>query len=100
MTAMGLALAWRTETSAGFHAVMNLVFLPMWLLSGAFFPPSGAAGWLAVVMRLNPLTWCTEAIRGPLMGQTSWLALPLSGAFAVAMLVAATLVVASERDGA
>ncbi len=64
MTAIGLAFAWRTETSGGFHAVMNLVLMPMWMLSGSLFPMTGAAGWLAWVMWLNPLTYGVAAVRG------------------------------------
>jgi len=39
------------------------VLMPMWMLSGSLFPVSGAAGWLAWVMRLNPLTYGVEAVR-------------------------------------
>jgi ABC-2 type transport system permease protein len=93
MTALGVAFAWRTETSAGFHGVMNLVFAPLWLLSGSIFPVQGAAPWLAVVTRLNPLTWCTEAIRGPMAG-TPW-AWPLlaAAAFAAAAVLVAIWIV-------
>ncbi len=95
MTAIGVAFAWRTETTAAFHAVMNLVFMPAWLLSGALFPPQGAAGWLEVVVHLNPLSWCTQAIRGPLLGQPSLLALVGSLVFAGAAIAWATWVVSA-----
>jgi len=73
--------------------VMNLVFMPMWLLSGAFFPPGGAASWLSWIMNANPLTWCTLAIRQPMLGDPQIWPLVISVGFAVAMLVVATLVV-------
>ena len=38
MTSMGFVMAWNMESIQGFHAVMNLVLMPMWLLSGSFFP--------------------------------------------------------------
>ena len=63
LTGLGFLLAWRMESTQGFHAVMNLVLMPMWMLSGALFPVSGAAGWLAVIMRLNPLTYGVAAVR-------------------------------------
>src|SRR5438477_528067 len=50
MTATGFLFAWRADSIQGFHAVMNLLLFPMWLLSGAFFPPSGAPVWLRAVM--------------------------------------------------
>lgn len=93
---LGLAFAWRCATSASFHAVMNLVFMPMWLLSGAFFPADRAAAWLAWPMRLDPLTWCTDAVRSALEGAPSWIALGGAGLFAVATLAAATIVVARD----
>ncbi len=95
MTAVGVAFAWRTETTAAFHAVMNLVFMPAWLLSGALFPPQGASAWLGLVVRLNPLSWCTQAIRGPLLGEPSFTALAGSFIFAGAALACATWIVSA-----
>jgi len=66
LTGMGFMLAWRMEPAQGFHAVMNLILMPMWMLSGALFPVAGAAGWLAWVMRLNPLTYGVTTVRGSL----------------------------------
>jgi ABC-2 type transport system permease protein len=70
LTALGFVLAWRMESTQGFHAIMNLFLMPMWLLSGAFFPvpdagessswPQLAMHWL---MRLNPLTYCVAGVR-------------------------------------
>jgi ABC-2 type transport system permease protein len=54
---LGFLIAWRLDSSQGFHAIMNLFLIPMWLLSGALFPPSGAARWIRIVMHLNPLTY-------------------------------------------
>jgi len=71
---LSLALAWRVNSVQGFHGVMNLVLMPMWMLSGAFFPVSGASLWLKVVMLANPLTWATEAMRTGITGEASLLA--------------------------
>ncbi|HIM30290.1 MAG TPA: multidrug ABC transporter permease, partial [Planctomycetes bacterium] len=38
MTSLGFVIAWRMDSTQGFHAIMNLALMPMWLLSGAFFP--------------------------------------------------------------
>ena len=48
---------------SGFHAIINLFLIPLWLLWGAMFPLSGASVWLRVVMRINPLTYGVEALR-------------------------------------
>jgi ABC-2 type transport system permease protein len=63
LTSLGLVIAWRMDSTQGFHAVMNLILLPIWLLSGAAFPAAGAAGWLAWMMQLNPLTYGMAALR-------------------------------------
>ncbi|MBX3364084.1 MAG: ABC transporter permease [Phycisphaeraceae bacterium] len=66
ISGIALALAWRVNSIAGFHGVMNLVLMPMWLLSGAIFPPDQSAGWLAVVQMCNPVGWPTQAMQGSL----------------------------------
>ncbi|HXW84591.1 MAG TPA: ABC transporter permease [Candidatus Binataceae bacterium] len=63
LTSVGLMIAWRIGSTQGFHAIMNPVLIPIWLLSGAFFPASGAPTVLKWVMRLNPLTYGMAALR-------------------------------------
>ena len=63
LTNLGLFIAWRMDSTQGFHAIMNLILIPIWLLSGAFFPSAGAPDWLAWVMKLNPLTYGLAAFR-------------------------------------
>lgn len=63
LTALGFLLAWQLNSTQGFHAIMNLLLIPMWLLSGAAFPVSGSAGWIGWVMRVNPLTYGVNALR-------------------------------------
>jgi ABC-2 type transport system permease protein len=71
LTAMGLCVAWPMDSVQGFHAIMMLFLMPMWLLSSAFFPLAGAPAWLAWVMRLNPLTYGVAALRGVLEGPSA-----------------------------
>jgi len=52
------------DSTQAFHAIINLFLIPLWLLSGALFPLTGASGWLKWLMRINPLTYGTEALRG------------------------------------
>src|SRR5580692_3918204 len=90
LTALGFAIAWRMDSTQAFHAIINLFLIPLWLLSGAMFPLSGASGWLAWVMRANPLTYGVEALRGLLFPASPTLtSLPFSmtalGLFAAAM---------------
>jgi ABC-2 type transport system permease protein len=60
---IGLIIAWRMESVQGFHAVMNLILMPIWFLSGAFFPATGLPAWFAWVMHVNPLTYGMAALR-------------------------------------
>jgi ABC-2 type transport system permease protein len=71
LTSLGFFFAWKLDSVQGFHGIMNVVLMPMWLLSGAFFPLSGAPRWLSVLMRLNPLTYGVELLRQELSGQAA-----------------------------
>ena len=68
LTALGYVIAWKMDSTQGFHAIMNLFLIPMWLLCGAVFPASGAPGWLRVVMEVNPLTYGMSAVRWSIYG--------------------------------
>lgn len=61
LTALGYCIAWPMDSTQGFHAIMSVFLLPMWLLSGAFFPAGD--GWLGWVIRLNPLTYGVAGLR-------------------------------------
>lgn len=65
---LGLVVAWRSVSTRGYHAVMNVVLLPLWALSGAVFPIEGAAPVLQLLMRLNPVTYIVSALRQGLFG--------------------------------
>ena len=38
LCAIGFAVAWWLDSTAGYHVVMSLLLLPLWILSGAMFP--------------------------------------------------------------
>jgi ABC-2 type transport system permease protein len=63
LTALGFAIAWPLDSTQAFHALINLFLIPLWLLSGALFPLSGASKWLVAIMYANPLTYGVEALR-------------------------------------
>ena len=63
LTALGLLLAWRIESTQGFHSIMNLLLIPLWLLSGAVFPLKGAHPLIGLIMQVNPLTYGVAALR-------------------------------------
>lgn len=63
VSALGFVIAWYLDSAQGFHAIINLVLIPLWLMSGAFFPVSGAAGWVRWMVRANPLSYGVSALR-------------------------------------
>lgn len=63
LTALGFCVAWVLDSPQAFHAIINLFLIPLWMLSGALFPMSGASGWIRAVMRANPLTYGVEGLR-------------------------------------
>ena len=60
---LALACAWRVGTVAAFHGVMNMVLMPLWLLSGAVFPPEARMGWMDAAAAVNPLGWSLDLMR-------------------------------------
>ncbi|MBW4027157.1 ABC transporter permease [Acidipila rosea] len=66
LTALGFTIAWPMDSPQAFHAIVNLILLPLWMLSGSLFPASGASGWMRLVMLLNPLTYGVDALRNAL----------------------------------
>ena len=66
LTALGFIIAWPMDSTQAFHAIINLVLIPLWMGSGALFPVSGASGWLRFLMLLNPLTYGVDFLRNGL----------------------------------
>ncbi len=89
-TALGFTIAWRLDTTRGFHAVMNLFLLPMWFLSGAFFPADGVPAVLRWVMYANPAFYGVAAIRQGLYlpAEAPGVGLPLAATLGVSLAFA------------
>jgi ABC-2 type transport system permease protein len=109
LTSVGLVFAWRTDSTQGFHAVMNLVLMPMWLLSGAFFPAPAWSSDLSatqqimhVAIRLNPLSYSVAGARHLLGGGATpgvWMP-SLAVCWTVTILFAALAYLAAWRIAA
>jgi ABC-2 type transport system permease protein len=83
LTALGFIIAWPMDSTQAFHAIINLFLIPLWLLSGSLFPLSGASMWIRLLMRINPLTYGTEALRALLFPASASTDLSLGLNFAV-----------------
>jgi ABC-2 type transport system permease protein len=103
LSGLGFLVAWWLDSTQGFHAIMNVFLIPMWILSGALFPAAGAAGWVRVLMLANPLTYGVSAMRRlfydqPLAGEPAFgVSLAVVAAFAVAMAAAGTVAVGQKK---
>jgi len=63
ITSFGTVVAANTESMEGFHMIMNFIIVPLFLLSGAFFPIGVAPEWMQAVMKLNPVAYGVDALR-------------------------------------
>jgi ABC-2 type transport system permease protein len=60
---LGLLIASRAKTIEAVNGLMNVVMLPMWILSGVFFSSSNFPDTMQPVIRLLPLTALNDALR-------------------------------------
>lgn len=98
LTALGLCIAWPMSSTAGFHAVMNILLMPMWFLSGAVFPLTTAAGPIRWLMYLNPLTYGQAFFAAVLQGpRAADPGMPLAVAAAVTLLSTAAAVAGAAQ---
>ncbi|HVC72608.1 MAG TPA: ABC transporter permease [Mycobacteriales bacterium] len=63
MTAFGLMISVRIKKFQAVMPIVQLVLTPMMFLSGSLFPLAGLPVWLAVLTRINPLTYAVEPMR-------------------------------------
>jgi ABC transporter DrrB family efflux protein len=70
-SALGLLVASRAKTMEAASGLMNLVMLPMWILSGVFFSATRFPGVIQPVVRALPLTAAIEALRGNMLQGTN-----------------------------
>jgi ABC transporter DrrB family efflux protein len=66
-SSLGLLVASRAKTTEAVSGLMNLVMLPMWILSGIFFSASRFPAVIQPVVRALPLTAAIDAIRGNML---------------------------------
>lgn len=65
---LGFIMAWKVKSTRGFLALMNFFLMPLWMLSGAFFPISGIPKSVQWMAWLNPVTYGLDALRIALYG--------------------------------
>jgi ABC-2 type transport system permease protein len=68
LTSMGILIAARLQSMEAFQMIMNFLIMPMFFLSGAFFPLRGLPAWMSVVTRLDPVAYGVDPMRRLLLG--------------------------------
>jgi ABC-type multidrug transport system permease subunit len=66
-SALGLLIASRARTIEGVSGIMNLVMMPMWILSGVFFSAQRFPEVMQPFIRLLPLTAMNDALRANML---------------------------------
>jgi len=69
-SALGLLVSSRARTMEAASGLMNLVMLPMWILSGVFFSASRFPAVVQPFVRALPLTAAIDAMRGNMLQGT------------------------------
>ena len=95
-SALGLLVASRAKTMEAVSGLMNLVMLPMWILSGVFFSASRFPAIIQPFVRALPLTAANEAFRAnmlqgvgidhlmlPVVTLLAWLVVPFVAALRI-----------------
>ena len=84
---MGLLVAAPVRSVENFAAIVNVVLFPMLFLSGALYPTSTMPPWLYAAVRVNPVTYAVDLMRGAL-GLRAEFSIPYSlAALGVAIVV-------------
>jgi ABC-type multidrug transport system permease subunit len=91
-SALGLLVSSRAKTMEAASGLMNLVMLPMWILSGVFFSASRFPVVIQPLVRALPLTAAIDALRGNMLQGMSLGQVAAPIAILIAWLVAAFVV--------
>ena len=69
-TSLGTAIASKLEDMQGFQVIMNFLVMPIFFLSGALFPLKGLPKIMEYIVKIDPLTYGVDGLRGVLIN--SW----------------------------
>jgi ABC-2 type transport system permease protein len=67
MATVGMVIASRLRSIENFAGIMNFLMFPIFFLSSALYPATLLPGWLQPLVRANPLTYCIDLMRHPLL---------------------------------
>jgi len=71
ITAFGVMFAARINQMQSFMALMQMVIMPMFFISGALFSVASLPRWLGILNRLDPLTYAVDPMRRAIFAHLS-----------------------------
>jgi daunorubicin resistance ABC transporter membrane protein len=108
LSSLGFAIAWWLDSTQGYHVIMSVLLIPLWILSGAMFPMTGGPAWIGWLMRANPMAYAVAGVRRALYGgtppgggalpSTTLLELGVTWLFALVAIVVAVRVCSRRGD--
>jgi daunorubicin resistance ABC transporter membrane protein len=106
LSSLGFAIAWWLDSTQGYHVVMSVLLIPLWILSGAMFPMAAGPKWIVALAHANPLAYAVAGVRRALYGgappgvaaSSAALELAVTAAFALVAIVVAVRVCSRRGD--
>jgi len=99
---IGLILGIMLDSLEGFQMIMSLLNMPMFFLSGAIFPLTGAPAALVTASYFDPLTYGVDLLRQLLVGEGGvlpiWADLAFVGAFAAVMMGVCVMALKAKKN--
>ena len=72
VVSIGLTIGAYMSSPEGFGLISSFVIFPLFFLSGALFPVSNLPSWMSFIVRVNPLTYGVDALRGVILGVSAF----------------------------
>ena len=95
LASLSYAAGLLTRSEDAFAPLLNMIMMPLLLLSGILLPMSLAPGWLDALSRANPFRWIVEAMRDVFLGR--YATVEVAAGLAVALALAVASVAAGTR---
>jgi ABC-2 type transport system permease protein len=71
-TSVGIAIAARIEDFQGAQLIMNFLVMPLFFFSGALFPLQGLPAVMEVIVKIDPMTYGVDGLRGALINASTF----------------------------
>jgi ABC-2 type transport system permease protein len=97
---LGIAFSSRMKDFHGFSLIMNFVIMPVFFLSGAFFPLDRLPEWLKWLVYVDPLTYGVDALRFCLVNTAAfpiWISLCALTVFGAVTTLIGTLLFSTSQ---